>query len=82
LLILTEKHRLRVLKNWILRRIFGSKRDKVIGEWRTLHNEELYVLYPSSDVALSNKIKSNETGRACSTYRGKKRCIQGFGGET
>jgi hypothetical protein len=26
-------------------RIFGPKRDEVIGEWRKLHNEELHDLY-------------------------------------
>jgi hypothetical protein len=25
--------------------IFGSKRDGVTGDWRRLHNEELYDLY-------------------------------------
>jgi hypothetical protein len=29
----------------VLRRIFGPKRDEITGEWRRLHNEELYVLY-------------------------------------
>ena len=29
-----------------------------------------------------NKIEKNEMGRACSTYGGEKRHIQGFGGET
>jgi hypothetical protein len=33
-LILREKHRLRVLENRVLRRIFGPKREKVTGEWR------------------------------------------------
>jgi len=28
-----------------LRRIFGPKRDEVIGEWRKLHNEKLNDLY-------------------------------------
>jgi hypothetical protein len=28
-----------------MREIFGSKRDKITGEWRRLHNEELYALY-------------------------------------
>jgi hypothetical protein len=28
-----------------VRRIFGSKRDEVTGEWRKLHNEELNDLY-------------------------------------
>jgi len=26
----------------ILRKIFGSKRDKVADEWRRMHNKELY----------------------------------------
>jgi hypothetical protein len=40
-----EKHRLGVLKNRVLRRIFEPKRDEVIGEWRKLHNEELHILF-------------------------------------
>jgi hypothetical protein len=39
-LILREEHRLRVFENRVLRRIFGPKRDEVMGEWRKLH----YVL--------------------------------------
>jgi hypothetical protein len=31
-------------------RIFGPKRDKVPGEWRKLHNEELHELYSSPDI--------------------------------
>jgi hypothetical protein len=34
----------------VLRRIFGSKRDQVTGEWRKLHNEELHDLYSSSSI--------------------------------
>jgi len=40
-LILREKHRLRVFDNWVLRRIFGPKRDRKTWKWRKLHNEEL-----------------------------------------
>jgi hypothetical protein len=36
-----------VYENKVLRRIFRPKRDKVTGEWRRLHNEELYPLYSS-----------------------------------
>jgi len=36
-----------VFENRVLRRIFGSRRDKVTGEWRKLHNEELNDLYCS-----------------------------------
>jgi hypothetical protein len=45
-LTLREEHRLRVLENRALRRIFRPKRDEVTGEWRKLHNEELHDLYP------------------------------------
>jgi hypothetical protein len=34
-----------VFENRVLRRVFGPKRDKVTGEWRKLHNEELNELY-------------------------------------
>jgi hypothetical protein len=46
-LILREEHRLRVFENRVLRRIFGHKRDEVMGEWRKLHNGELHNLYSS-----------------------------------
>jgi len=42
---LREERRLRVFENRVLRRVFGSKRDDVTGEWRKLHNEELRELY-------------------------------------
>jgi len=45
-----EEHRLRVFENRVLRRIFGSKRDKVTEEWRKLHNEELNDLYSSPNI--------------------------------
>jgi hypothetical protein len=43
-LSLREEHRLRVL------RIFGPKRDEVIGDWRKLHNEELHNFYSSPSI--------------------------------
>jgi hypothetical protein len=44
-LTLREEHRLRVFENRVLRRIFGRKRDEVMGEWRKVHNRELHSLY-------------------------------------
>ena len=41
----------------MLRRIFGPKRDKVTGEWRKLHNEELNDLYCSSSIVRVIKSK-------------------------
>jgi hypothetical protein len=34
----------------VLRRIFGSKRDEVTGDWRKLHNEGLHNLVSSSNI--------------------------------
>jgi hypothetical protein len=39
-----------VFENRVLKRIFGPKRDEVTGEWRKLHNEELYDLYSSPSI--------------------------------
>jgi hypothetical protein len=41
-LALRKEHRLRVFENRVLRRLFGSKREEVTGEWRKLHNEEFH----------------------------------------
>jgi hypothetical protein len=40
-----EEYRWRVFENRVLRRIFGPKRDEIIGGWRKLYNEELHNLY-------------------------------------
>jgi hypothetical protein len=34
----------------VLRRIFRSKRDEVMGEWRKLHKKELHDLYSSPSI--------------------------------
>jgi hypothetical protein len=39
-----------VFENRVLRRIFGLKRDEVTGEWRRLHDEELYDLYLPTNI--------------------------------
>jgi hypothetical protein len=57
-LTLREERRLRVFENKVLRRIFGPKRDEVMGGWRKLHNEELHDLH-----SLSNIISVIKSGR-------------------
>jgi len=46
-LTLREERRLRVFENRVLRRIFGPRSDKVRGECRKLHDEELNDMYSS-----------------------------------
>ena len=46
-LTLQKGRRLRVFENRVPRKIFGSRRDEVTGEWRKLHFEELNDLYCS-----------------------------------
>jgi hypothetical protein len=49
-LTVREEHKLRVFENRVLRRIFGPKRDGVMGGWRKLHNGELHNLYSSPSI--------------------------------
>jgi hypothetical protein len=55
---LREKCRLTVFENKVPRRIFGPKRDEVTGEWRRLHDEELYALYSSPFIIRVNKSRT------------------------
>jgi hypothetical protein len=41
---------LRVFGNRMLRRIFGSKREEVVGGWRSLYNEKVHNLYASLNI--------------------------------
>jgi hypothetical protein len=50
-LTLREEPKLRMFEKRVQRRIFGSKRDEVIG-WRQLHNVELYNLYSSPNIII------------------------------
>ena len=71
----------RVFENWMLRRIFGPKRDEVTGEWRKLHIEELMIC-TLHQTHLGDQIQKNDMSRVHRKYEGEERCIQGFGGET
>jgi hypothetical protein len=48
---LGEEHRLRVLENRVLRRIFGPKREED-GSWGKLRNDELHSLYYSPIIVI------------------------------
>ena len=51
-----------MFENRVLRKVFGSKRDEVTGEWRKLHNEELRDLYSLTQHCAGAKIEKNEMG--------------------
>jgi hypothetical protein len=54
---LRKECRLRVSENRALRRIFGPERDEVTGEWRRLHNKEVYALYSSPTIIRVIKLR-------------------------
>jgi hypothetical protein len=42
---LRKKHGMRVFENGLLRNIFETQKEEVRGEWRRLHDEELYTMH-------------------------------------
>jgi hypothetical protein len=62
-------------------RIFGPKRDEVVGEWRKLHNEELHDLYSSPSIIriimsmrmrwVGHVAQMGENGNVCRLLVGK-----------
>jgi hypothetical protein len=64
-----------VFENRLLRRIFGTKRDEVTGQWRKLHNEELHNLYSSPNIIRQIKSKRMRlTGHMASMGEERKVC--------
>jgi hypothetical protein len=53
---------LRVFQKRVLRRIFGPKREKVTGERRKLHNEQLHDLYCSPTIVRVIKLRTRWVG--------------------
>jgi hypothetical protein len=68
-----------MFENGLLRMIFGSKEEDVIGGCRKLRNEELHDWYSSPNtIRASNSRRIRWAGHVART--GEK-CIRGFGGE-
>jgi hypothetical protein len=60
-------------------RAFGPKVEEIMGDWRKLRNQELYILHSSPN--LSDKVKENEMGRECSKSEEKRNAYRIFIGE-
>ena len=68
-----------MVENRVLRRIFGTKRDEVTGEWRKLHYVEYYDLYSSPNTIWMIKSVMRWAGNR--ELWGRQEGHQGFGGE-
>jgi len=66
----------------VLRGIFGPKRDKVTGEWRKLHNEELNGMYCSFNIIRVIESRRMRWFGHVARMGGEQRCIQGFSEDT
>jgi hypothetical protein len=66
----------------VLRRIFGPKREEVVGGWRRLRNEELHNLVRFIKYYLGDQVKEDEMGVTCSTHEVEEKCVQNFGRKT
>jgi hypothetical protein len=64
-----------MFENRLLRRIFGSKRDEVTGDWRKLLTEELNNLYSTPSINYNDQVKEDKMGRECCTNGGEEECI-------
>jgi len=79
---LREKQWLRVFENNVPRKLFGPKTDEVTGEWRRLHNEELYDLYSPNNMCVIRLKRMRWAGHVTRVRRGEIQYIQDFGGDT
>ena len=74
LLTLRGGCRLKAFENRVLKKIFGPRRDEVIGELRKLHNEELNDLYSSPNIIQVTKL-SRMTQADCVAHMGERRGV-------
>jgi len=74
-LTLREERKLRAFKNKALRRMFGSRRDEVTGEWRRLHNEKLNDLYSSPNIVRAINSRRMRNFVLNTTLKRIQRCI-------
>jgi len=61
------EHKLWVFEKWLLRKTFRTKRDKIIGDYKKLHYEELHEL---------TFLNEAEMGGIRGTLQREGKCIQ------
>ena len=68
-----------MFNNKVLRRIVGTRRDEITGEWRKLHNEKLNDLYSPPNVILVIKLRRMRLAQhvACTGERSVFRVLVG-----
>jgi len=69
-----------VFENMVLRRIFGTRRDEVKGEWTRLHDEELNYLYSSPNIVRVIKSRRMRCARHVARMGEVRRCIASWWG--
>jgi hypothetical protein len=67
------------VKNRVLRRIFGPKRNEVIGGWRKFHIKEIHNLYPSPNIMI--KSREDEMGKVYCTHGSEDEYIYEYEGK-
>jgi hypothetical protein len=63
---LTERHKLRVFENGMLRRTFGPMMEEVTGGQRRLNNEELHNFCPSPNKIRTTQSRGDKMRGTCS----------------
>jgi hypothetical protein len=64
-----------VFENRVLRRIFGSKSDEIIGGWKKFRNEELHNLYISPNIITMMETRKMRWTRHVRNVEGRDVCI-------
>jgi PAS domain-containing protein len=79
-----DESRLRVFENRVLKRIFGLTRDEVTitGEWKIIHNRELYGLYSTNIIRMIRSRRVRWTGPVARMRKRRVayRCVEGKAG--
>jgi hypothetical protein len=65
----------------VLRRIFGLKRDEVVGGWRKLHNVELHKFCSSPSIIIMIKSRRMVWAGHVACMGGEEESIQDIGGK-